>query len=77
MSDAGPAGAARADRQVGVGEAHAAIGQAVEVRRANAGVAGAAEAVPCEVVGDDENNVGPRIRLAKCRRGKGGECYKN
>ena len=75
--DAGPAGAARADRQVGVGEAHATLGQAVEVRRANAGVAGAAEVVPCEVVGDDENNVGPLIRLAKCRRGKGGECYKN
>ena len=75
--DAGPAGAARADRQVGVCEAHATLGQAVEVRRANAGVAGAAEVVPCEVVGDDENNVGSHIRLAKCWRGKGGECDKN
>ena len=52
---------------VGLGEAHALGGQAVQVRREDVLLAVAAEVAVAEVVGQDEDDVGAR-RLSRARR---------
>ncbi len=59
--DAGPAGAATAGREVSLIKTDAIFRQSVDVRRACGRVSVAAVIVPADVVGDEENNVGPLV----------------
>ena len=68
-----PRRAAHRGRDVGGGEPHAVAGEPVEPRRPHDGAAVAAEIAPAEVVGDDENHVGPRRRLGGGDAGGGQE----
>ena len=71
--DARAARAARADGEEGVGELHSALGQAIEMRRPDFGIAGAAKVVPRQIIGDHEHDVRSRVCLAKRSRGRTGE----
>ena len=55
---AGPAGGTHRRGGEGIGEAHAAVPQQVEVRRLDDAVAGAAHQVGALVVGKQEHDVG-------------------
>ena len=55
------------------GFASAPLGQAIEMRRPDFGIAGAAKVVPRQIIGDHKHDVRSRIRLAKWSRGKTGE----
>ena len=69
--EAGAARGAQRGGAEGVGEAHALGGEPVDVRRLQKRMAGEAHAVPAQIVGKDEDDVGPPGLPAADERGCG------